>query len=421
MDVLVRRSEIDGSTAPPPSKSYTHRALLASALSSSSKVLNPLVADDTLATLRSCIRIGATAIRKGNEFVIRGTEEVRGGYFYMANSGTTLRLFLGVLSLSPNRSILDGDNSLRKRPNLELAEALRKLGAEIRGYGNYEAPVWVRGIVRGGILEIKAKSSQFISSLLFTLPLAKYDSELKVLEVKSRPYIDVTLHVLEECGIEIDIEKDMIFHINGGQMYKLRKFVIPSDFSSASYLIGAGVLAGRVKITNMFDSKQGDRRIVEIAREMGGDVVWKKEEGVIIARRSELEGIEVDAGDIPDLVPTIAVLGSVAKGRTVIRNAEHLRLKEIDRIEGIYRNLKSLGVNVEKRRDGLVIVGGKVEGGHVDSFGDHRMALAFSLLGLVSRRGVIIKNAEVVSISYPGYFEVLRSLGARIHDLPSSK
>ena len=414
MDVIVRSSEINGSATPPPSKSYTHRAFLASALSRSSKIFNALISDDTLATMACCMKIGADVVRVGDTFRFRGCDEIEGGkYFYCANSGTTMRLFLGILSLSKFRSVLDGDESLRKRPNKELAEALKNLGADIRGFGRFEPPIWVRGVVKGGDVEIKAKSSQFISSLLFTLPLARGDSVLRVLDVKSKPYIEITLHVIRESGIEIERE-DFTFYIEGEQEFKLRNFSVPSDFSSASYLIAAGILAGKVEIRNMFESEQGDKRIVEIVREMGGSIRWDKENGTIVAERSELEGIEVDAGDIPDLVPTIAVLASVAKGKTVIYNAEHLRLKEIDRIEGIYRNLRSLGIEVKKREDGLEIFGGKIEGGTVESFGDHRMALAFSLLGLVAEKGVLVKNAEVVSVSFPNYFEILRKLGAKI-------
>ncbi len=413
MDVLVKKSEVEGSATPPPSKSYTHRAFLASALSRSSTVENALISDDTLATLNCCFRMGAEFVRRGDVFKFRGCDEIGGGYFYCANSGTTLRLFLGVLSLSKYESVLDGDGSLRKRPNYELARAIESLGARVRGFGMFEPPLWVRGVLKGGEVEIRAKSSQFVSSLLFALPMARGDSTLRVLDVKSKPYIDITLHVLEESGIRVERE-GLTFWMDGEQEYRLRAFRVPSDFSSASYLIAAGVLSGRVEVRGMFESRQGDKRIVDLVREMGGRVRWDKERGVILAERSEIEGIDVDAGDIPDLVPTIAVLASVAKGRTVIYNAEHLRIKEIDRIEGIYRNLRALGVEVRKRRDGVEITGGEVEGGTVDSFGDHRMALAFSLLGLVAEKGVLVKNADVVSVSFPNYFEVLRNLGAKV-------
>jgi 3-phosphoshikimate 1-carboxyvinyltransferase len=291
--------------------------------------------------------------------------------------------------------------------------ALSKLGADLRGYNEFQVPVWVKGVLKGGDVEIKAESSQFISSLLFSLPLAKYDSTLKVKSTKSRPYIDMTLPVLGESGIEIEKKGDEFF-IPGSQSYKLHKFSVPSDFSSAGYLIAAGLLAGKVKIENMFDSKQGDRIIVDAVREMGGKIRWNKEKGEIVVEKSELSGIDFDASDTPDLAPVISALAAVAKGKTRIYNAEHLRIKEIDRIEGIYSNLKSLGIKAEKRKDGIEIDGGEIEGGTVDSFGDHRMALAFALLGLIAKKGVRVKNAEVVSVSYPGYFEVLKSLGAKI-------
>jgi 3-phosphoshikimate 1-carboxyvinyltransferase len=230
--------------------------------------------------------------------------------------------------------------------------------------------------------------------------------------VKSKPYIDITLHVLEESGIKLERENDT-FYIECGQEFRLKRFDVPADFSSASYLIASGVLAGRVELRGVYDSRQGDKAIVDIVRSMGGNVRWKKEEGVLIAEKSELEGIEVDAGDIPDLVPTIAVLGAVAKGKTVIYNAEHLRYKETDRIETTYRNLKALGIEVEKRRDGLDIRGGNVHGGVVDSYGDHRIAMAFSILGLAADK-IIVKNADVVSVSFPDFFEVLKNLGAKV-------
>ena len=416
MDVTIKRSEINGVAHPPSSKSYTHRAILSASLSPNATVHNPLISDDTLATLNCCIKIGALVRRVHNSFKIYGCQEIEGGkYFYAANSGTTMRLFIGILSLSksPKYSVLDGDESLKRRPNYELALALNKLGANIKGFNKFEPPIWVKGVVKGGEVEIEAKSSQFVSSLLFTLPLANGDSIIRVSNLKSKPYVDITLHVLEESGIDIEADNNT-YYIQGGQSYRLRSFKVPADFTSASYLIAAGILAGKVKILNMFDSKQGDKRIVEIVKEMGGKVKWNKDTGVILAENSELEGVEVDAKDIPDLVPTISILAAVAKGKTVIYNAEHLKIKEINRIEGIYHNLKKLGVNVRKREDGLEIVGGKIEGGFVESFGDHRMALAFSLLGLIAEKGVTVRNAEVVSVSYPGYFDVLKRLGANI-------
>jgi 3-phosphoshikimate 1-carboxyvinyltransferase len=415
VDVVIQRSVIEGKAVPPPSKSYTHRTLLAALLSPLARIYNPLIAEDTLATLNACYSIGARIQRFEDFFVLEGVDSIdASGYIYAANSGTTLRLFLSILSLSKNPSyaVLDGDSSLRKRPNNQLVSVLKRLGADIRSKDS-KAPLWVRGVIKGDRIEIEAESSQFISSLLFSLPLARGDSALRVLSTKSRPYLEITLHVLGESGIEVGRE-DYTFYIPGEQRYLLKKFSAPSDFSSASYLIAAGLLAGNVRIEHMFESKQGDQRIVDIAREMGGKLRWDKEKGEIKAEKSELEGIEVDATDIPDLIPTISVLAAVARGRTRIYNAGHLRVKEIDRIDGICKNLKALGVDVKERKDGFEILGKEsIESGIVNSFGDHRMALAFSLLGLVAKK-VVVKSAEVISVSFPGYFEVLKSIGADV-------
>ncbi len=433
MDVLVRKSEINGKVLPPPSKSYTHRAFFAASLSRSCIVLNPLYSGDTLSTLKSCEFLGAKVRAEDGRALFEGVGDIEcSGYINVENSGTTLRILLGLLAQSPGESVVDGDESLRKRPNKTLALALKKLGASVKSKSaDYTAPVSVKGKIKGGSVEIRAESSQFVSSLLFTLPLCDEDSNVRVIELKSKPYIDVTLHVLSEAGVGVEREevggknkadesKGIEFFIRGGQNYSLREFKVPSDFSSASYLIAAGLMAGKVVIEGMFDSMQGDRKIVEIVKEMGGKVWWDREKGVIVAELSDLEGIEVDASDIPDLVPTIAVLGAVAKGRTVVKNAEHLRIKEIDRIKGCYENLKSLSVEAEERKDGIVVRGLKNPeevSGTVNSFGDHRMALSFSLLGLISRKGVLVKNADVVNISYPDYFRVLKEIGANVESV----
>jgi len=417
MDVVVRKSEVRGRARPPASKSYTHRAFIAASLSPSSRISNPLVSEDTISTLNACKKIGAKFVRRGEEWLFNGADSIKSyGYFNFYNSGTTLRIFTGLLSLSPFRSVVDGDRSLRKRPNRELVLALSELGGKFDGKEPYLPPFSVQGVVKGGEVEIDAPSSQFISSLIYTLSLAEGDSLLKVKRVKSQPYIDITLEILKESGVKIKRDGN-VYCIPGSQNFRLRRYEVPADFSSASYLIASGLIAGEVAVEGMFESAQGDRRIVDLCREMGGKVRWDRERGVIRAERSELEGVEVDASDIPDLVPTLAVLAAVAKGETRIYNAEHLRIKEIDRIEGINLNLRALGVEVRPLKDGLIIKGGKKEfRGVVDSFGDHRMALAFSLLGLLGE--VRCKNAEAVSVSYPGYFRTLQSLGVRINILP---
>jgi len=408
VNVRITKSEVDGVIEAPPSKSYTHRAFIAAALSKKSVVRSPLIAEDTVATLNACKKMGAKFLRKSNEFRFWGTNSISPGYYYAANSGTTFRILMGLLSLSNGISLLDGDESLRKRPNRELAKALIKLGATVIGDGRFRPPLRIRGVIRNGEIEIEALSSQFVTSLLFALPLTDGDSVLTVRRIKSRPYIDITLHVLESSGVEIRRDGNT-FYIKPSE-FDLRRFVVPPDFSSMSYLIAAGILGGKVVINNAVESKQGDKIFVDLVKEMGGKISWKGNK--IIAEKSKLSGIDFDASDTPDIVPTVAVLAATANGITKIYNAEHLRIKEIDRIKGIAVNLRSLGVDVKELRDGLIIRGGEIRGGTVDSFGDHRMAMAFSLLGIVSE--VIVKNAEVVNVSYPGFFEDLKKIGVRV-------
>lgn len=411
VDVRISKSEVEGELVAPPSKSYTHRAFFASSLSKKSAVKNPLISDDTLSTLWSCVRMGARVSRKAGSIYFRGTEEIEPGYYYAGNSGTTMRILISLLSLSEGESLIDGDKSLRQRPNLELAEALMKLGAKISGGSGFTAPLSVRGPIHGGVVRIRASSSQFITSLLFALPLLDEESTVVVEETKSRPYIDVTLAVLERSGVKVEADGKE-YHIYPSE-FDLREFQVPPDFSSLSYMVSAGVIAGEVRIRGVVDSKQGDRVFLDVLRDMGGEVSWKRD--VVVARKSELEGIEFDARDTPDLVPTIAVLAALARGETRIRNAEHLRIKETDRIRTVVENLKRLGVDARETRDGMIIRGGKIEPGTVDSFGDHRIAMAFSLLGLVGE--VVVKNAECVGISYPSFFRDMAKIGARVEVL----
>ena len=411
VDVKIRKSEVEGVISAPPSKSYTHRAFFSSALSKKSKIANPLIASDTLSTLKACVKMGAFFVKKSGSFYFRGTDKIEAGYYNCENSGTSLRILISLLSLSEKTSILDGDESLRKRPNLQLVESLIKLNAKIYGSKNFQPPIRVKGPIHGGEVEISAVSSQFITSLLFALPLTDSESIIRVKSLKSRPYVDVTLDVLERSGIEIQVEENAF--LISPSSYNLREFSVPPDFSSLSYLISAGVLAGRVEILDVYDSRQGDKRIVDVVREMGGEVRWKNNR--IVAEKSQLEGISFDAGDTPDLVPTVAVLASVAKGESEIYNAEHLRIKETDRIKTVVYNLRKLGIEAEEREDGMRIVGGKPKYGIVESYGDHRIAMAFSILGLVN--GIVIRGAECVRVSYPDFFEDLRKIGAGVEVL----
>ncbi|MCK4735085.1 MAG: 3-phosphoshikimate 1-carboxyvinyltransferase, partial [Methanophagales archaeon] len=267
-------------------------------------------------------------------------------------------------------------------------------------------------------------SSQFISALLIACPLAEKPSYIAATNLSSVPYMRMTAEVLEQAGVKIPFSRssnDYVFHVEGGKRYELRRFTVPGDFSSSSYLLAAAALTdSEVKISNLFPSAQGDSRIVEILNEMGADIRWDKEKGIVEvkgAKDAELKGIEVDMRENPDLVPTIAVLSAVAEGATEITGVAHLRYKETDRLRFLTEELRKMGARIEEKEDGLVIEGRKREGlkaAKVDSHDDHRLAMALCFAALSASGETVIEGAECAEVSYPSFFEDIRNLGADI-------
>ncbi|MDI6885089.1 MAG: 3-phosphoshikimate 1-carboxyvinyltransferase, partial [archaeon] len=341
---------------------------------------------------------------------------------------TTLRFFTAISSLCEGAAVLTGDASLRKRPNLPLLNSLNDLGSEAfstRGDGT--APIVVKGRLRGGETMIDTSiSSQFISALLIACPLAEKNSYLLANNLTSVPYMRMTTEVLEKAGVEVHFSRsttshDYSFEVEGGKRYDLRRFTVPGDFSSASYLLAAAALTeSELKIRNLFPSAQGDARIVELLREMGAEIRWDKEEGVVEARGAEaatLKGIKVNMRENPDLVPTIAVLAAVAAGTTEITGVAHLRYKETDRLKFLTEELRKMGVRIEEKEDGLLIEGKKkreLKAAKVYSHEDHRLAMALCIAALSADGETVIEGAGCASISYPSFFEDMLALGSDI-------
>ncbi|WP_321210840.1 3-phosphoshikimate 1-carboxyvinyltransferase [Methanothermobacter sp. DP] len=409
-------SELSGTVKAPPSKSYTHRAVIVAALADGiSEIRDPLVAEDTLSSVEACRAFGVD-IEGSEKWSVTGSGgelETPDDVVYLGNSGTTLRIMTSVAGLAENYTVLTGDESLRTRPMQPLLDALKPLGVEaVSSRMNGLPPVIIRGGFRGGETSIDGSlSSQFISSILIAAPLSE-GVDLKVEgEFISRPYVDMTLDVMEKFSVPVEYS-DGVFSVEPSR-YRGRKYTVEGDYSSASYLAGAvAVAGGEVRIENLFrDSRQGDRIILDIIREMGADVVVR-DDHVVVSSTGKLSGVQVDLHDAPDLLPTVAVLGALADGRTEIRGVEHARYKETDRIRTCATELGKLGVEVKELRDGMVIEGG-VRGGVVSSHGDHRLAMAFTLIGL--REGITVMDGEVFSVSFPDFPERMRSIGCRIN------
>lgn len=428
MRVSINKSSIKGEVFAPPSKSYTHRAITLAALSEEAVVRRPLLSADTLATIRASRLFGASIEEKGDNLLVRGMNgkpRVPDNVIDAANSGTTLRFMTAIAGLTDGVTVLTGDSSLRTRPNGPLLKVLNKLGAKACSTrGNERAPIVVKGGLEGSEVEINGSiSSQFISALLIACPLAENSTTLSIIgKLKSRPYVDVTIEMLGLAGVKIHIDDSngTRFIIPGKQKYNLKEYTIPGDFSSASYLLAsAAILEGsEVTVKNLFPSKQGDKVIIDTLKQMGADITWDTKAGIVTVRGGrKLKAIIFDAGATPDLVPTIAVLAAVAEGTSRIENAEHVRYKETDRLRALATELPRMGVCLKEEKDSLTITGGELHGAEVHGWDDHRIVMSLAMAGMVAGN-TTIDTTESVSISYPDFFKDMRSLGAKIKEIP---
>ncbi|MCE8426989.1 MAG: 3-phosphoshikimate 1-carboxyvinyltransferase [Candidatus Methanoperedens sp.] len=419
MMLTIQRSEIKGTVNAPPSKSYTHRAIAIAALSKNAKIYNPLISGDTKATICASVAFGAIINSKRDLLEVTGFDgniKTPDNVIDVANSGTTLRIMTAVASLADGATVLTGDASIRTRPNTPLLEALNDLGAQAFSTRNGGcAPIVVKGKIKGGHICIDGSiSSQFISALLIACPFAENETTIIIKgELKSRPYVHITIDMLRDAGAKIINEELDTFIIPPSQEYDLRSYNVPGDFSSASYMMAAGALCGDVTLKNLFPTEQGDSALIEILKKMGAKITWDVKKGIVKARKSELFGINVDVGKTPDLVPTLAVLGAASKGTMVIENAEHVRFKETDRLHAMTVELKKMGVNITEEKDRLIIQGGAIKSATVHGWEDHRIVMALSVAGMVAG-DTTIDTVESVSISYPGFFEDLKKIGAGV-------
>ncbi|MDG6243845.1 MAG: 3-phosphoshikimate 1-carboxyvinyltransferase [Methanolobus sp.] len=422
MKVSVSTSKISGEIFAPPSKSYTHRAITIAALSDKCVIHRPLMSADTLATVRACEAFGANIEMSQEKLHVTGVNGkpfVPNDVIDVANSGTTLRFMTAIASLTNGVTVLTGDISIRSRPNQPLLDVLNRLGVEAYSTrGNGCAPIVVRGGLKGGITTINGSiSSQFISALLIACPLTTQNTTLSINgKMKSRPYINVTLELLEKAGAEILTEEDNTtrFIIPASQRYNLKEYTVPGDFSSASYLLAAAAMTGSsVTVNNLFPSKQGDIEIIDVLERMGAQISWNKENGTVKITGNGLKCTNFDAGSTPDLVPTVAVLAACAKGVTVIENAEHVRYKETDRLHAMALELAKMGISVNEEPDRLTIVGGQLHGAQLHGWHDHRIVMALTIAGMVAG-DTTIDTAEAVQISFPDFFEEMEKLGAQI-------
>jgi 3-phosphoshikimate 1-carboxyvinyltransferase len=410
-------SHCDGVVTIPGSKSYTHRALILSSLADGESVLiHALRCEDTEHTVQALIKFGVEVFWESDRVRVQG----KGGKFKatddridVGNSGASMRFLTALAALKNGVTLLDGSERMRKRPVGELLNGLGELGVKAYSQKGDDCPpviVESQGL-KGGTVRIKGEeSSQFLSSLLMVAPYALKDVGIDVIgPLASKPYVDITQDVMSAFGVEIKSQGFRSFFVKAGQRYLPQKYRIEGDASSASYFFSAAaVCRGRVKVKNLNPvTLQGDIGFLKILERMGCSVTRGKDWIEVLGKK--LHGIEMDMNEMPDLVPTLAVIAAFAQGKTVIRNIGHLRFKESDRIHALAAELSKMGIRVKEEEDRLEIEGGKPHGAEIETYDDHRLAMSFAVAGLAVP-GVKIKGERCVDKSFPGFWEVLQEL-----------
>ncbi len=440
MDAHISPSTVSGTVRAPPSKSYTHRAILAAGYSDGATVYDYLDSADTKATMRSVDAFGGTVDRSDDGPLsitgFDGTTGVPDNVIDCANSGTTMRLVTAAAALADGITVLTGDDSLRSRPQGPLLDALSALGVRAESTrANGQAPLAIKGPLTGGSVSIPGDvSSQYISALLMAGAVTDDGIEIELTtELKSAPYVDITLEVLDAFGVvaepvgadpdsEIRSAGADGFVVEGGQQYRAEDgtYHVPGDFSSMSYLLAAGAVAAaagtEVIVKGAQPSAQGDSAIVSILEAMGATIEWDTTAGEIRIEKSTLTGTTVDVGDTPDLLPTIALLGAIADGETVIENCAHVRLKETDRVSAMATELEKMGAKVTEEEDTLTIHGEEttLTGATVAGYHDHRIIMSLTIAGFCADGKTTVTGAEHVDVSFPNFFEAMRDLGATV-------
>lgn len=410
MDITITPAKLHGNVQIPSSKSISHRALICAALAKGkSTVKNISMSEDISATINTLSALGAQFETAGNDVSVSGISvPASSAVLDCCESGSTLRFMIPVACALGTDAEFNGKGRLPQRPITIYTRELSKNGISFEYSGTM--PFQVSGKLKSGKYEIEGNvSSQFITGLLLALPLCSGDSEIVLTSVlESEPYVDITINCLEDFGIEIK-RTDNGYFIRGNQEYKAADYTVEADFSQAAFFIAANAVGNDIKIENLpvpSKSAQGDKKIIEIAER----ICYNRKTGVF-------DPIMINAADIPDLVPILSVLCSLSGSMTYITNAERLKLKESDRLESTADMIISLGGKIKKTDSGLIITPVKnFTGGTVDSFNDHRIAMAAAIAATAAKGKVIIKGFDSIKKSYPDFLSDYQKLGGNVHN-----
>ena len=412
-NVNVEPSQLNGTVAIPPSKSDVHRAIICGALSRGKCVISPVdLSEDIKATIGCVETLGAKVNISEGVLTIDGSEMFKGNNYqiFCNESGSLLRFIIPVVSAMGISATFTGAGRLPERPIGIYLDCLPKAGVKCTTKSGL--PLTVEGQLQSGEFEIPGNvSSQFITGLLFALPLLKEDSKIILTSpLESVAYVDITINVMKKFGVIIETT-DYGYFVKGNQKYIPQNYTTEGDWSNAAFFMTAAAIKGNITVTGVDkNSAQGDKEIAEILKRFGAKVEFT-DNGVRV-QKGDLKATDIDARQIPDLVPILAVCATFAEGTTHITGAERLRIKESDRLSAIANAINKLGGSVIEKPDGLVITGVKsLKGGTVQGVNDHRIVMAMSVATLMATDTVTITDMESIKKSFPNYFEEYNRLG----------
>ncbi len=421
-------SPVEATVDIPGSKSYTNRALLIAAMTPGTvEIVRPLLSDDTEAMLSCLGALGIQSARTYSGFRISNDIHAAGAKTYDLDariSGTTIRFILALSCVVPGIKIVHGEEPLNKRPIKDLVDALRQLGAEIEYLDNEGFPplrVTSSKLSPGTVKMSGAVSSQYLSALLMVAPLI---GEV-IIEVEgeqvSKPYIDMTIETMRECGVTVVNDSYMRYVIPGGHRYTVREFFVEADVSSAGYFAAIAALTkSKITLAHMNPkSLQADMGFLKTLEKMGTEIVYGDRSITVVGHG--VQAMDVDMENCPDQAQTLAVLAAFAPGKTVISGVRSLRVKETERVKALETELAKMGIKTESTNDVLTIYGGNPhapstssgQAAAIDTYGDHRMAMSFAVAGTLLP-GMRINNPEVVGKTFPDFWDKLQSIGVTI-------
>lgn len=411
MDIKIVPSVLSGEVNIPPSKSAAHRALICAALSEEISRVTPYCTSKDIKATVSCLKaLGMSIEEDENGYTLSKGGTQKGGILNFCESGSTARFLLPIAAALGADITGVGEGRLPERPMNTLTTLFREHGVKV---SSDNLPITLKGKLTGGDFRLPGNiSSQYISGLLLAAPLINEDINIiPTTALESVGYIDMTVSAMRKYGVSIK-ETNSGWRVLADTEYKAKDTVIEGDWSQAAFFMSAASIGGDVKIKGLdFASNQGDMAALDVFAAFGADISIT--DNVLHIKRGTLRGIEVNAADIPDMVPAIAVTAAFAEGKTVIHSAERLRIKESDRIKTTLAVLSAMGIKTEEKDDGMIIYGGKPKGAVIDGAGDHRIVMAAAVAAAFAEGESVITGCEAINKSYPEFFNDFKRIGGK--------